>query len=68
MVKKDMILKDWQNSDEVRKRLQDKIDQYKKNKIKLDNSITNENKSRKNKSILLIISAIFFNQYQFTVI
>jgi hypothetical protein len=29
-------------------------------------SIINENKLRKDKSILLIISAIFFNQYQST--
>jgi hypothetical protein len=61
MVKKDVISKDWQGFDEVRKRLQDRIDQYKKDKVKLDNSIINENKSRKDKSILLIISAIFFN-------
>jgi hypothetical protein len=26
MIKKDMIFKDWQNSDEVRKRFQDRID------------------------------------------
>jgi hypothetical protein len=31
MVKKDIISKNWQNSDEARKRLQDRIDQYKKN-------------------------------------
>jgi hypothetical protein len=61
MVKKDMILKDWQGSDEVRKRLQDRIDQYNKDKVKLDNSTTNENKIRKNKSIPLIVSVIFFN-------
>jgi hypothetical protein len=66
MVKKDIILKNWQDSDKTRKRYQDRIDQYKKNKIKLNNSITNENKFRKNKSILLVISAIFFNQHQFT--
>jgi hypothetical protein len=34
----------------------------------LDNSITNKNKSRKNKSISLIISTTFFDQYQFIVI
>jgi hypothetical protein len=34
----------------------------------LDNSITNKNKSKKDKSILLIILATFFNQYQSTVI
>jgi hypothetical protein len=34
----------------------------------LNNSIINENKVRKNKSILLIISAIFFDQYQSTAI
>jgi hypothetical protein len=67
MVKKDIIPKNWQNSDKIKKRLQNRIDQYKKNKIKLNNSTTNENKSRKNKSILLIISAIFFNQHQSTV-
>jgi hypothetical protein len=63
MVKKNMILKNWQNSDKIKKRLQDRIDQYKKNKIKLDNLIINKNKSRKNKSILLVVSTIFFNQY-----
>jgi hypothetical protein len=63
MIKKDIISKNWQDSDEARKRFQDGIDQYKKDKIKLDNSTTNENKSRKDKSILLIISATFFNQY-----
>jgi hypothetical protein len=63
MVKKDMISKNWQNSDEARKRLQDRIDQYKKNKIKLNNSIINENKFRKDKSIPLIISVTFFDQY-----
>jgi hypothetical protein len=31
-------------------------------------SITNENKFKKDMSILLIVSAIFFDQYQFTVI
>jgi hypothetical protein len=56
-----VILKNWQGSDEVRKRFQDRIDQYKKDKIKLDNSIINENKIRKNKSIPLIVSAIFFD-------
>jgi hypothetical protein len=66
MVKKNMISKNWQGSDKIKKRLQNRIDQYKKNKIKLDNSTTNENKSRKNKSALLVISATFFNQYQFT--
>jgi hypothetical protein len=30
----------------------------------LDNSTTNENKIKKNKSTLLIISATFFDQYQ----
>jgi hypothetical protein len=59
----DVILKDWQSSDEVRKRFQNRIDQYKKDKVKLDNFIINENKSRKDKSILLVISAIFYNQY-----
>jgi hypothetical protein len=34
----------------------------------LDNSTTNKNKIRKNKSILLIVSAIFFDQYQFIAI
>jgi hypothetical protein len=63
MIKKGIISKDWQDSDKARKRLQDKINQYKKNKIKLDNSTINENKARKDKSILLIISTIFFNQY-----
>jgi hypothetical protein len=47
MVKKDMIFKNWQGSDEVRKRFQDRIDQYKKDKVKLNNFITNENKSKK---------------------
>jgi hypothetical protein len=32
----------------------------------LDNSTINENKIKKNKSTPLIISATFFNQYQFT--
>jgi hypothetical protein len=32
----------------------------------LDNPIINKNKFRKDKSTSLIISAIFFNQYQFT--
>jgi hypothetical protein len=63
MIKKDVILKDWQGSDEIRKRFQDKIDQYKKDKIKLDNFTTNENKLRKDKSIPLIILVIFFDQY-----
>jgi hypothetical protein len=60
MIKKDIISKDWQSSDEARKRFQDRIDQYKKDKVKLDNFTINENKSRKDKSIPLIISAIFF--------
>jgi hypothetical protein len=34
----------------------------------LDNLTTNENKSRKNKSTSLIVSAILFNQYQFIAI
>jgi hypothetical protein len=68
MVKKDIIPKDWQNSDKAKKRLQNKIDQYKKNRIKLNNSTTNKNKIRKNKSTLLVISAIFFNQHQPTAI
>jgi hypothetical protein len=63
IVKKYIIFKNWQGSDKIKKRLQNKIDQYKKNKIKLNNSIINENKSRKDKSTLLIILAIFFNQY-----
>jgi hypothetical protein len=63
MVKKNIIPKDWQGSDEARKRFENKIDQYKKDKIKLDNSIINENKIRKNKSTLLVISVIFFDQY-----
>jgi hypothetical protein len=63
-----MILKDWQGSDEARKRFQNRIDQYKKDKIKLDNSTINKNKIKKNKSTLLVISAIFFNQHQPTVI
>jgi hypothetical protein len=67
MVKKDMISKDWQDFDEVRKRLQNRIDQYKKNKIKLAALIINKNKFRKDKSIPLIISATFFYQYQSTV-
>jgi hypothetical protein len=62
MVKKDMISKNWQSSDEDRKRLQDRIDQY-KDKVKLAVSTTNENKSRKNKLTLLIVSVIFFDQY-----
>jgi hypothetical protein len=66
MVKKGVISKNWQDSDEARKRLQDRIDQYKKNKVKLNNSTTNENKSRKDKSTSLIVSATFFNQYQST--
>jgi hypothetical protein len=61
MVKKDIISKNWQSFDEARKRFQNKIDQYKKNKIKLDNSTTNKNKFRKDKSTPLIVSAIFFN-------
>jgi uncharacterized membrane protein YcgQ (UPF0703/DUF1980 family) len=61
MIKKDIISKNWQNFDEVRKRLEDRIDQYKKDKIKLDNFIINKNKIRKNKSIPLVISTIFFN-------
>jgi hypothetical protein len=32
----------------------------------LDNSTINKNKIKKNKSTSLIISAIFFDQYQFT--
>jgi hypothetical protein len=67
MIKKDVIPKDWQGSDKVRKRFQNRIDQYKKDRIKLDNPIINKNKIRKNKSTSLIISAIFFDQYQFTV-
>jgi hypothetical protein len=63
MIKKDIISKNWQNSDKARKRFQNKIDQYKKDKIKLNNFIINENKSKKDKSILLIISAIFVDQY-----
>jgi hypothetical protein len=63
MIKKDIIFKNWQDSDEARKRLQNRIDQYKKDKVKLDNSTINENKFRKNKSILLIVSTIFFDQY-----
>jgi hypothetical protein len=63
MVKKDMISKNWQNSDKARKRLQNRIDQYKKDRIKLDNSTTNENKIRKDKSTPLVISAIFFDQH-----
>jgi hypothetical protein len=66
MVKKDMISKNWQGSDKARKRLQNRIDQYKKDRIKLDNLTTNKNKIRKNKSTPLIISIIFFDQYQFT--
>jgi hypothetical protein len=61
MIKKGIILKNWQGSDEVRKRLQNRIDQYKKNKNKLDNTTINENKIRKNKSISLIILTIFFD-------
>jgi hypothetical protein len=63
MIKKDIILKDWQSSDEVKKRLQNKIDQYKKDRIKLDNFIINKNKIRKNKSTLLIILITFFDQH-----
>jgi hypothetical protein len=63
MIKKDVISKNWQDSDEAKKRFQNKIDQYKKNKVKLDNFTINENKSRKNKSILLIVTAIFFDQH-----
>jgi hypothetical protein len=63
MVKKDVILKDWQDSDEARKRLQNRIDQYKKDRVKLDNFITNKNKIRKNKSTLLVISDTFFDQH-----
>jgi hypothetical protein len=66
IVKKDIISKNWQNFDKARKRLQNRIDQYKKDKIKLNNSITNKNKIKKNKSTPLIISAIFFDQYQST--
>jgi hypothetical protein len=61
MVKKNIILKDWQDSDEAKKRLQNRIDQYKKNKIKLNNFTINKNKIRKDKSTPLIISAIFFD-------
>jgi hypothetical protein len=61
MIKKSMIFKDWQDSDKIRKRLQDRIDQYKKDKVKLADLTTNKSKSRKNKSILLIISATFFD-------
>jgi hypothetical protein len=61
MVKKGVIFKDWQDFDEIKKRLQDKIDQYKKNKVKLDNSTINQNKSKKDKSTSLIISVIFFD-------
>jgi hypothetical protein len=43
MIKKDIISKNWQDSDEARKRFQDGIDQYKKDKIKLNNSTANEN-------------------------
>jgi hypothetical protein len=63
MVKKNMILKNWQGSDEVRKRFQNRIDQYKKDRIKLDNFTTNKNKIRKDKSTLLIISVTFFDQH-----
>jgi hypothetical protein len=63
MIKKDIISKDWQGSEEIRKRLQKKIDQYKKNKIKLAAPTINENKFRKHKSTLLIISTIFFDQH-----
>jgi hypothetical protein len=34
----------------------------------LDNFTTNENKIRKNKSILLIVSATFFDQHQSTAV
>jgi hypothetical protein len=63
MVKKGVISKDWQGSDEIRKRLQNRIDQYKKDRIKLDNFIINENKIRKYKSTPLIILVIFFDQH-----
>jgi hypothetical protein len=66
MVKKDIISRNWQGSDEARKRFQNRIDQYKKDKIKLNNSTINKNKIRKNKSTSLVISAIFFDQYQST--
>jgi hypothetical protein len=68
MVKKSVILKDWQGFDEVRKRFQNRIDQYKKDRIKLDNPTTNENKTKKNKSISLIVSATFFDQHQPTAV
>jgi hypothetical protein len=66
IIKKDMILKNWQNSDKIKKRLQNKIDQYKKNRIKLDNPITNKNKISKHKSTPLIILTTIFDQYQST--
>jgi hypothetical protein len=66
MVKKDMILKDWQGSDKAKKRFQNRIDQYKKDRIKLNNFTINENKIRKDKSISLVVSAIFFDQHQST--
>jgi hypothetical protein len=59
-----VISKDWQGSDEARKRLQNRIDQYKKDKVKLAAPTTNESKSRKDKSTPLVISATFFNQHQ----
>jgi hypothetical protein len=61
MVKKGVISKNWQSSDETKKRLQNRIDQYKKDRIKLDNSTINENKIRKDKSTLLVISITFFD-------
>jgi hypothetical protein len=63
MVKKNVISKNWQDSDKIRKRLQNRIDQYKKDKIKLNNSTINKNKIRKDKSIPLIILIIFFDQH-----
>jgi hypothetical protein len=45
-----------------------KIDQYKKDKVKLAAPTTNESKFKKDKLILLVVSATFFDQHQFTVI
>jgi hypothetical protein len=61
MIKKGVIFKDWQGSDEARKRFQHRIDQYKKDKVKLAVLTINESKPRKDKSILLVISVTFLH-------
>jgi hypothetical protein len=63
MVKKGVIPKDWQGSDEARKRLQERIGQYKE-KVKSMAASTTESKSKKDKVTPLVLSAVFFIQQQ----